>query len=356
MLEGNRPSNILIPKDIPMKRKIVVYFSCALFILAYGFRIPAQQNLVPNPSFESYTACPSGLSQIEKCVGWYSASGTPDYFNACGTGSFSVPGNYVGNQIPAMGNAYAGIIAMFPPNSTVREYLYTKLTDTLTVGVRYYLSMKVSMAEDWGYWTDDPISPTFTTYCARYMPSNNLGMKFTKAADVNGNNGMTALMNNSSHMHSQAIISDTTNWTTISGSFVADSAYTRLAIGNFYTNAATDTLGRPYVTESYYFVDDIVVSTDSIYAVGIRKRSLDGISIYPNPLQGYIYVDFGSSLLRSSGIEILDLSGRRLYGETIEQMQASNIIKIDTKDLPRGLYFLSIYTTEGAYRKKIAIE
>ena len=40
------------------------------------------QNLVPNPSFEDYTSCPTSVAQITLATPWVTpTTGSPDYFN-----------------------------------------------------------------------------------------------------------------------------------------------------------------------------------------------------------------------------------------------------------------------------------
>lgn len=61
-------------------QKFIFIFS---FLLIANFSF-AQVNLVPNPSFESYSTCPDGSSQLYKATPWFNpALGSPDYFNVC---------------------------------------------------------------------------------------------------------------------------------------------------------------------------------------------------------------------------------------------------------------------------------
>jgi len=58
-----------------------------------------QINLVPNPSFESYTACPNNAATISFATGWLNFGQTPDYFNSCANSTASFVGvlsNYFG--------------------------------------------------------------------------------------------------------------------------------------------------------------------------------------------------------------------------------------------------------------------
>lgn len=40
------------------------------------------QNLVPNPSFEQISTCPSSLAQLQLATGWISIE-SPDLFSTC---------------------------------------------------------------------------------------------------------------------------------------------------------------------------------------------------------------------------------------------------------------------------------
>src|SRR5262245_52278436 len=71
----------------------------------------AQVNLVPNPSFDSFTTCPVGFSQFNGFVAnWVNPNtATPDYMNACANPNpAGVPKNGVGWQQTHSGSGYAG--------------------------------------------------------------------------------------------------------------------------------------------------------------------------------------------------------------------------------------------------------
>ena len=121
---------------------------CILFI-------HAQNNLVINPSFETYTTCPNSGSQMYLAVNWWAVMNTPDYLNSCATltTQVSVPNNFFGHQHSATGQAYAGFLNWLPNTGTeYREYLRSQLTQSLIVGRKYYLS--VSTYSMRGKWSD----------------------------------------------------------------------------------------------------------------------------------------------------------------------------------------------------------
>src|SRR6185503_9492391 len=91
---------------------------------------------------------------------------------------------------------------------------------------------------------------------------------------------------NFSHIHCDSIIKDQINWIRVSGSFIADSTYKYLIIGNFYDDAHTDTFDCP--DYALYYVDMICVSTDSLKCSGVSQgitptQNMNSVYIYPNP-------------------------------------------------------------------------
>ena len=72
------------------------------------------QNLVPNPSFETFTNCPSNTHQIVLATPWnspYINGAQAEYYNVCATNpGLGIPFhfNLLGYQFTKTGNAYAG--------------------------------------------------------------------------------------------------------------------------------------------------------------------------------------------------------------------------------------------------------
>jgi hypothetical protein len=217
-----------------------------LFTLVFCQAIFAQ-NYVPNYSFENDSACPNNYNQVNYCTGWKKSlnNNVPqyhtEYLHACGAPNFSVPSNTWGNQAAATGQAYMAEVTMAPQVQTdYRENIYTQLMVPLQPGVTYEVSLKVSFTDNSQY------------------ASNNFGVKFATTPNFP--------INNISHVYSTAVINDKQNWVTVSGSFVADSAYQYIGVGNFFTDANTisvvDCPGCPF-TQHGYFVDDVCVIRQS---------------------------------------------------------------------------------------------
>lgn len=202
------------------------------------------QNLVPNPSFEIVSSCPNNYNQVSRATGWFPSSNNnnptyhTDYCNACGTSLFQVPANTWGNQAAPTGVGYMAAVTMDPGSQpNYRENIYAQLTSPLVIGNTYFVSLKVSHTDNSKY------------------ASNNFGAKFSTVPDFP--------INNICQVYSANIISDKQNWVTISGCFVADSAYKYICLGNFFTDANTLTQqscpGCQWPLYGYY-VDDVSVT------------------------------------------------------------------------------------------------
>ena len=230
------------------------------FFIMYGMT-HAQGNLVLNPSFEDTIACPNSVGQINLASNWSAYALSPDYFNSCNANQFSVPTNFGGYQKAATCNAYCGLICYAGQGaglSNTREFVGGNLASAVVIGQKYFVSLKVSLC----------LNAT-TLNCA----SNNIGINFSIIA-YNPGTGNPAPISNSAKVFVTSIVVDSVNWIKISGSFIADSAYSHIIIGNFFNDANTDTLlmdGGSSWKYAYYYLDDVCVSTDSMICKNIHQ-------------------------------------------------------------------------------------
>jgi hypothetical protein len=228
-----------------LMKKIIVIFLFFIAIKSVG------QNLVPNGGFESYYNCSNEYYLISNATNWW-GSETPDYFNSCivpTTSSFStdIPLNSLGFQYAKNENAYAGFGTYYGPY--FREHIYNKLFYPLITNKLYCVSFSVSLADSaiyaikkiGAYISEDSIVPPYVSTSSPPFYS------FTYYIP---------------QIESNSFITDTNNWTQISGIFLAQGNEEYISIGNFRDGIGTDTLRvrntstYPY---SYYYIDDVSV-------------------------------------------------------------------------------------------------
>lgn len=305
----------------------------AILILLLVPSIVFGQNLVMNPSFEDTVSCPSGQNQVHKAFGWSNFGLSPDYFNACHNDfgfpefGFSVPSNWGGYQIAASGQAYSALGTYSPAWNNQREFIGGQLINPLIIGEKYFVSFKTSLSI-----ADDIES---------YLATNNLGVDFST---IQYSETSSPSLTNSPKVFSNQIITDTLSWTTIFGSFVADSSYTNIILGNFFDDNNTDTINIKNSTTSfaYYFIDDVCVSTDSVYALNytanISEIKNNMFNIFPNPIiEDFILIksNFPNTIY---DLKIFNIVGEEIFSEknitdkehkiVLDQKIKSNILYI----------------------------
>ena len=294
------------------------------------------QNLVPNPSFEDTVSCPFSSGEMVKATGWTSFCGTPDYFNSCNQFDWGVPNNIFGYQQAATGDAYAGFATYSSDSPDSREFPVCIFSVPLNIGTKYYVSFKVALSLN---------SLSLTNYA-----SNNIG-----AAVTTGGYTCNSIITNNPPVFNSSIITDSLNWTTISGSFVADSAYTHLSIGNFFDDANTDTLKffNDFSDNAYYYLDDVCVSTDSLtcnQSVGINETFLkQPFNIFPNPVTDYIRIDY-VLYNKPYDIAIYSVTGQLLFEE---KNVANQNKKIGTAQFGNGLLLIRIKSNNQTFTYKL---
>ena len=290
------------------------------------------QNLVPNPSFEDTISCPGGPTQIYNSVGWSSYRESPDYMNSCTTGMMSVPNNWGGYQPAATGNAYCAI-SSYRSASAFREYIGGMLSNPLSIGTKYFVSLKTALS----------IDTLFGSNCA----ANKMGVMFSTIPYSYFN---PAPITNNPQFYSDSIITDTLNWTLVSGSFIADSAYNYIIIGNFFNNNLTDTIimANGSLELTYYYIDDVCVSMDSLTCnatVGINEiDKKEELISFPNPFSDKINI----TAKRNEQLEVslYDVTSRRIFKQSF-----TNSTSINTEQLAKGVYLYEVRNKNGVIKK-----
>lgn len=295
------------------------------------------QNLVPNGSFEDLVQCPEPNDYMENCQFWWSSKGTSDHFHSCATSPcIQTPsGTCFGFQVPLEGESYGGFTAYRSIESDYREHMAIELTETLEIGNTYYFSMYISRGDKDGYG----------------LASNNQGILLT-TYDVMDYNASP--VPNYAHFNNQEIVTDTLNWLQLKGVIIPDSAYSHLIIGNFFDDANTDTLQVwDNITEAYYAVDEVRLSTDSTYAFEPLVTSIGRTSVecdlFPNPARNL--VEFTCST-NASLFAFYDLQGKLIQETTPNQTTPLNISFLEA-----GTYLVLMHLDTGvAVRRLIKID
>lgn len=326
-----------------MQRVLLAFYlaPCALPLLA--------QNLVPNPGFEETDSCTFGLG-LGELHDWYSANITPDHLQSCQPygNANGLPMNTWTYQEPFEGNSCAGIFTYGPVDGMTeqREWLMVPLLDTLVPGQIYYCSFRANAA-----FGGTLLHPTIWLAC------DHLGMLFT-TYDRHWTWGdpLPAALNQAHILYPQ-ILSDTVDWTLVSGSFVADSAYTYLMIGNFFSNALIDTLrfADPANVEQWYdfsytLIDAVCVSPypeGCELAHGAEEREESTPFVYPNPATYALVIGNAAG----GDAMVLDMLGQRVWSGRVDRDRFA----VEVGSWARGAYVLQVLGIQGVQAVKFVL-
>jgi len=325
------------------------FFSFLFFVFSLAIHGQETINLVPNPSFEEFeNGCPVDWHDLP--LHWTGWRNSPNSFSTCPyplnlLDSLGwVPWNGWGTRWPADGNSYCGISAGNPlnPNESTanfREYLGTELIEPLDVGTTYFVSFKVSTGITGNY------------YVVNHACSH-LGILFTNQSYQWQDNPIS--IPNFAHVYTEEIISDTSTWVTISGSFIAEASYTHMAIGVFfefpYLNVLQILPGSGLGV--YYYIDDVCVSIypDCEVITDVVEISDDvQLSLFPNPANQILNITSSQNLAL---INVYSVSGELMFSNRVNNSD----VQIDVSELKSGIYFICAEFNVGkSIREKLVI-
>ena len=277
-----------------MIKRLIILMICAL-----PYNGGAQINLVLNPSFEQYSACPDQWNQIKLANYWTAISDTfpstsdsftffycsAEYVNTCSDSiETSAPSNLYFYQYPRTGRGMAQVY-MYYDNSVLpgmsifdvyqRDYIQGRLKTALTLGKQYCVTFYVNLEEMSGYATD------------------HIGAYFDDGSIDTTNNCGLPQTTHLPQVYQTGVIADTQNWTKVQGTFMAEAGNERfITIGNFFDFASTSAMLLTYagfVPCTFYLVDDVsVIATDAVAYAGNDTNIAAGGSVYIGTHDGYL--------------------------------------------------------------------
>ena len=243
----------LIPDFGRWKRSILLL---PLVFLLINLKFLTAQNIIPNFSFENYSALPDDYGQWYKCNDWDNVNGfgaflwpyaSPDYLHTSGGVGVDLPVSTFGTLSPHDGNAIMGLITYYQTTPDYREYLSVPFTEPMIIGNSYNISFWISNGESGWYCNGgcDRVGIRFSTGELTQVDHEPIGG--TPHFEIPG-------------------IFWTDEWQQISFTFVADAAYDRLTLGNFYSDALTafNDFAPSGTNGAYYFIDEMVVIPDAV--------------------------------------------------------------------------------------------
>lgn len=256
-----------------------------LFLITLSLTsVMAQVNIVPNPSFEFTTGCPSGTGQWYNCQSWQSPyastiassyCGSPDYYDASCLGSYSPVNN--GNVSAHTGNGMMGLCLYNYYALEYREYITARLKCDMLPGITYTVSFWASLASI----TNNSMTVKYVgAYLSATAPVQTCGerLNYTPQLETTSNSAIG------------------TTWTRISMVITPTTTLKYITLGNFKNDATSNP--TPYSgytgtnSYGYYFFDDIEVSTPFNLSTNLSQLgcgNVNSATVIASTNPGYTY-------------------------------------------------------------------
>lgn len=323
-----------------------MYRLIILTVLALIFQKCFAQNLVPNSSFETQTACPPNLTYLYYAQPWFQPgtyfgtttnSCSSDIFSTCaGSGPFGagVPTNFWGSQTARTGTSYSGIGVWFTAAES-REYIEVPLISPLVAGNNYTVSYYISLSDSSNY--------AITNLGAYFSQDSLLDTTYYVISYIT-----PQVINNVSN-----ILTDKSSWTLVTGNYLATGGEQYMTIGNFQTNASSNYqyLYPSNWNRAYYYIDDISVIYNA--SIGITENNQnDEFTLHSDFTTEQLLIHYKSNNKDETKVQILNVFGQTVYDGFINSGNST----INLSSLKAGVYFFAASTDTTRVVKKFVKE
>lgn len=100
-------------------------------------------------------------------------------------------------------------------------------------------------------------------------------------------------------------------------------------------------------------IDDVALR-DQLTSISKTIKSIEGLSIYPNPSNGVFVLTLNNPKVKLFNLNVMDLSGKKVFEEVVSMNR--NIGKqIDLSNLAKGVYFLHVQSGNESKVEKLII-
>jgi hypothetical protein len=273
-----------------------------------------ESSLIPNPSFEDRSCCPTANEMLNCADGWIQASTpTTDYVHTCMgyLGNTSIPA-FAPLPFPDGEGAVGFRDGQFNVGPNYKEYVGACLTEAMQVGQSYRLDFYVGFQDNVAGSTSFDIAFFGSTNCNDLPFGGN-----SISIGCPENTGNYTLLG-------QQTVSGSNEWVNIVQEFTADQAYEVLIIG------PACAANPNYLQDPYFYVDGLAFAETS--AFGTPLESITGsiceddllLSAEVNPTYTYQWYRDGVALIGETGSNLLLMAGPEVEGFYVVAVTTAN--------------------------------
>ena len=272
------------------------------------------QNLIQNPDFESYSTCPTSISEVDKANFWFTTIISPDYYNC----AFVSHPDFPTTSLAYSGTGFVGFLSYGDVNGS-GEALGQLLNQALLPHQAYSISFAAKR----------PYMGMYANNCSGLEVFG-----FSDSVPINAGFIHASQIPNAHLLVSTLTIQDT-NWTSHMINFIVPDTIKYLVF----------TIGQSPICMQYIFLDSInliSLKTNSI----VEQNAITQFSINPNPSNGLFTISLPDD---NSEIFIRDILGRVVTTSHSARGELNQYLE------KSGIYFVSIKTSQGLLIRKLII-
>ena len=299
----------------------------SFFILALNC---FSQNLVKNYSFENYNYTVCDITELFNPIfdEWDSpnSSGGGVYSTTIGqtcyyfqpNSTYDGPISFKGTETPSEGNIFVGIWIYTINGFEDREYIRGELNSPMEAGLTYRVKFKISLAD----------------FMESYV--GELGIAFTETTSIPLDN---QLVLTEPQITINSGLDKREGWTEFETTFVSDGNYNYFIIGNFKSDADTETFdnpgasGEPSTYGAYYYIDEVVIELDG--ATSSKELKPFQIEIFPSIVTENLTFNLKEHNLNQ--FNIVNQFGQIIQ---VEKVNSRTTGFISCESLAAGVYYL----------------
>lgn len=102
--------------------------------------------------------------------------------------------------------------------------------------------------------------------------------------------------------------------------------------------------------------EDEITLVVPVKIVSVPEMAIDHLSIYPNPTDGNLQVNFNSSISQAIDIRVMNTVGQLLFADSVNNFSGPYQRTYDLSSLPSGVYLFQIVTELGSRTERVVVQ
>lgn len=129
--------------------------------------------------------------------------------------------------------------------------------------------------------------------------------------------------------------------------------------GSYFTltlNASCRLVDKFFNEGDNVFVDNVIITGSMVGVNEPVEVPFDITAVYPNPAKDNIMVSYFTNTRTQVQVRLSSITGQLVYTSQYDAHNGNNTLTIDVSQLPKGVYVMSVESSNGVTTKKVIVE